>query len=303
MVDESRHLGEAVSLPKSFSFTPSYLLQLAARSVAGSHELDGAHCLKYGATTNNLLGASASSPRTARSWISVRRRRAGHRPSRPRLRLRGPARIDEAAARSLRVGRRSAAGPVRVSRVSRTRTRLIISAGIVPVAMKMDKPADPHLRELRDVGAIRLTVEAMLIIEVEGSDAEDRGECWPRIRAIAQATTCARESMLAMEAAEIWQGAQVGLRLTGNSRRLIQSHWTARCRPASCPGARAPAADLRLVRVRVAKCSSCRRRQHASVVLYNINANRSGSAEEAGAAIIAAPASSALTRSCSSLML
>ena len=109
----------------------------------------------------------------------------------------------------------------------------IIGAGIVPVAMEyMDKPAI-HICENFAHAGYPLDVEAMLIIEVEGSDAEMRAML-ARIGAIAKAhnVRTARESMSAMESAQIWKAANRRSERPGGWP--ITSAWTAPCRPAVC---------------------------------------------------------------------
>jgi glycolate oxidase len=92
----------------------------------------------------------------------------------------------------------------------------IIGAGIIPVAMEfMDKPAIAICEAYAKAG-YPLDVEAMLIIEVEGSDAE-MDATLARIIAIARehGVTTIRESQSAMEAALIWKGRKSAFGATG----------------------------------------------------------------------------------------
>jgi glycolate oxidase len=92
----------------------------------------------------------------------------------------------------------------------------IIGAGIVPVAMEyMDKPAI-HICENFAHAGYPLDVEAMLIIESEGSAPEIEAEL-KRILDIAKAhnVRVVRESQSAIEAAQIWKGRKSAFGATG----------------------------------------------------------------------------------------
>ena len=92
----------------------------------------------------------------------------------------------------------------------------IIGAGIVPVAMEfMDRPAIQICEAFAKAG-YPLDVEAMLIIEVEGSDAEMDAEL-ARIVEIAHAhnVSVVKESRSAMETALIWKGRKSAFGATG----------------------------------------------------------------------------------------
>ncbi len=83
----------------------------------------------------------------------------------------------------------------------------IIGAGIVPVAMEyMDRPAIEICEAYAKAG-YPLDVEALLIIEVEGSDAE-MDSMLAKIVEIARrhAVKVVKESKSAMETAAIWKG-------------------------------------------------------------------------------------------------
>ena len=92
----------------------------------------------------------------------------------------------------------------------------IIGAGIIPVAMEfMDRQAI-EITEAYAHAGYPLDVEAMLIIEVEGSDAE-MDETLARIVNIARQhkVKTIRESQSAMEAALIWKGRKSAFGATG----------------------------------------------------------------------------------------
>jgi glycolate oxidase len=92
----------------------------------------------------------------------------------------------------------------------------IIGAGVVPVAMEfMDKPAI-HICEAFAKAGYPLDVEAMLIIEVEGSAMEMEAEL-QRIVEIAQqhGVRVVKESRSALETALIWKGRKSAFGATG----------------------------------------------------------------------------------------
>ena len=140
----------------------------------------------------------------------------------------------------------------------------IIAAGIVPVAMEyLDKPAI-HICENFAHAGYPLDVEAMLIIEVEGAEAEMRAML-ARIGAIAKAhnVRTARESMSAMESAQIWKGRKSAFGATGRVADYI-------CMDGTVPtgrlagGAETHGRDMRRFRASRRQRLSRRRRQYAS---------------------------------------
>ncbi len=100
-----------------FFYAPDPSSQLAC-AIAGNIAMNsgGAHCLKYGVTTNNLMGVTmvmADGEVVEIGGAASRRRRA--RPARPRLRLRRPARRRHRGDRAHpRQARRRAPGPDRL---------------------------------------------------------------------------------------------------------------------------------------------------------------------------------------------
>ncbi|MFP4539165.1 MAG: FAD-linked oxidase C-terminal domain-containing protein, partial [Dichotomicrobium sp.] len=92
----------------------------------------------------------------------------------------------------------------------------IIGAGIVPVALEyMDRPAIRICEEFSGAG-YPLDVEALLIVEVEGSESEI-AELFARIREIASGfnPTEMREAQSEEEAAAIWRGRKSAFGATG----------------------------------------------------------------------------------------
>ena len=290
-------ISEAV-MGDGFFYAPDPSSQLAC-TIGGNIGMNsgGAHCLKYGVTTNNLSLASNSSPCRHRRGSSISRRveamdAPGIRSSLALVwRLRGPALeiVTEATVRLIPLP--EGARPVlfgfdSVEDASQC-VAAIIGAGIVPVAMEyMDKPAI-HICENFAHAGYPLDVEAMLIIEVEGSDAEI-GAMLARIGAIAKAynVRTARESMSAMESAQIWKGRKSAFGATGRVADYI-------CMDGTVPTSRLPEALKRTGEIcasfglRVANVFHAGDGNMHPLVLYNVNDEQErGKAEEAGEAIL-----------------
>src|ERR671916_338810 len=131
---------------EGFFYAPDPSSQLAC-TIAGNIAMNsgGAHCLKYGVTTNNLLGVTLVLVDVTEAVVRVLRAAEGARPA-----LMGFETAEDAGAC----------------------VAAIIGAGIIPVAMEyMDRPAIQICEAFAHAG-YPLDVEAMLIVEVEGSDAE-----------------------------------------------------------------------------------------------------------------------------------
>ena len=163
----------------------------------------------------------------------------------------------------------------------------IVGAGIVPVAMEyMDRLAIEICEGFAHAG-YPLDVEAMLIIEVEGSDAEI-GAMLARIGAIAKAhnVRTVRESMSAMESAQIWKGRKSAFGATGRVADYI-------CMDGTMPTGRLPEALMRTGEIcasfglRVANVFHAGDGNMHPLILYNINDDAErAKAEEAGAAVL-----------------
>ena len=136
----------------------------------------GAHCLKYGVTTNNLLGVRLV---TLDGEILDIGGEAMDAPGYDLLGLVCGSEgqlgiVTEAIVRLIPLpeGARPVLFGFDSAEDASQCVAAIIGAGIVPVAMEyMDKPAI-HICENFAHAGYPLDVEAMLIIEVEGSDAE-----------------------------------------------------------------------------------------------------------------------------------
>lgn len=213
-------VSEAVS-PDGFFYAPDPSSQLAC-TIAGNIAMNsgGAHCLKYGVTTNNVLGAKIVL--ITGEVIEL----GGEAFDAPGLDLLGLVVgsegqlgiVTEATLRIVRAaeGARPVLFGFDSSEAAGACVAAIIGAGIVPVAMEfMDRPAIQICEAYAKAG-YPLDVEAMLIIEVEGSDAEMEAEL-ARIVDIARAhnVSVVRESRSAMEAALIWKGRKSAFGATG----------------------------------------------------------------------------------------
>ena len=203
----SAHVG-----PLGFFYAPDPSSQLAC-TLAGNLAMNsgGAHCLKYGVTTNNVLGlkmvlmdgevielggAHLDAPGFDLMAMIVG--------SEGQFGV-----ITEATVRIL--PKAEGARPVLIgfgsSEAAGRCVSAIIAAGIIPVAIEfMDKPAVAICEAFAKAG-YPLDVEALLIIEVEGSDGEI-GEQLERITTMAKRfePQVIRVSASEEESAAIWKG-------------------------------------------------------------------------------------------------
>jgi glycolate oxidase len=204
-----------------FFYAPDPSSQLAC-TIAGNIGMNsgGAHCLKYGVTTNNILGVrmvmidgtivDIGSDALDAPWLDLLGVIIG---SEGQLGI-----VTEATVRILRQaeGARPVLFGFETSEAAGECVAAIIGAGIIPVAMEfMDKPAIEICEAFAHAG-YPLDVEALLIIEVEGSDAE-MDATLKRIIAIAEEhhVKTIRESKSAMETAAIWKGRKSAFGATG----------------------------------------------------------------------------------------
>ena len=198
--------------PHGFFYAPDPSSQLAC-TIAGNLGMNsgGAHCLKYGVTVNNVLGFKIVL--MDGEIIEV----GGKHLDAPGYDLLGLiigsegqfGIITEATVRILRSA--EAARPMLMgfssSLAAGACVSAIIGSGIIPVAIEyMDKPAI-HVCEAFAKAGYPMDVEALLIIEVEGSEAEIT-DLLGRIVAIAKpfGPTALRVSESAEESARIWKG-------------------------------------------------------------------------------------------------
>jgi glycolate oxidase len=206
---------------EGFFYAPDPSSQLAC-TIAGNIAMNsgGAHCLKYGVTTNNLMGVTL-----VMNDGTVVEIGGGHLDSggydllglvcgsEGQLGV-----VTEATVRILRAAEGARPALVGFSSVEDAGacTAAIIAAGIIPVAIEyMDREAILITEDFAQAGYPR-DAEAMLIIEVEGSDAEI-DDMLGRIAAIAQGfrPTSLKVSRSEAESAAIWKGRKSAFGATG----------------------------------------------------------------------------------------
>lgn len=194
-----------------FFYAPDPSSQLAC-AIAGNIAMNsgGAHCLKYGVTTNNLMGVTMVMADGEVVEIGGAHLDAGGLDllglicgSEGQLGI-----VTEATLRIL--AKPEGARPVLIgfdsNEVAGACVSDIIKSGILPVAIEfMDRPCIRATEAF--AGAGYPDCEALLIIEVEGSDAEIDDQL-ARIVKIAQSHNPVevRESRSAEESAKIWLG-------------------------------------------------------------------------------------------------
>ncbi|KJS20348.1 MAG: glycolate oxidase subunit GlcD [Hoeflea sp. BRH_c9] len=204
-----------------FFYAPDPSSQLAC-TIGGNIGMNsgGAHCLKYGVTTNNLLGVRMVM--FDGSIVDIGGKAldsAGYDllglicGSEGQLGI-----VTEATVRL--IAKPEGARPVLFgfdsSETAGACVTDIIGSGIIPVAIEfMDKPAIEICEAFAHAG-YPMDVEALLIVEVEGSDAE-MDAMLERIIAIARkhGVKTIRESQSALEAALIWKGRKSAFGATG----------------------------------------------------------------------------------------
>lgn len=284
-------ISEAVAL-EGFFYAPDPSSQLAC-TIGGNIGMNsgGAHCLKYGVTTNNLLGVrfvtfggeilDIGGPAADAPGYDLLGLICG---SEGQLGV-----VTEATLRLIRSA--EGARPVlfgfdSVEDASQC-VAAIIGAGIVPVAMEyMDRPAINICENFAKAGYPR-DAEAMLIIEVEGSESEMQA-LLARISAIARAhnVRTVRESMSAMESAQIWKGRKAAFGATGRVADYI-------CMDGTVPTGQLPEALRRTGEIcasyglRVANVFHAGDGNMHPLILYNVNdPHEADKAEAAGADIL-----------------
>jgi glycolate oxidase len=198
--------------PHGFFYAPDPSSQLAC-TLAGNIAMNsgGAHCLKYGVTTNNVLGVKMvlmdgrvveiGGAHLDASGYDLLGLIVG---SEGQFGI-----VTEATVRILRAA--EAARPMLLgfdsSEIAGRCVAAIIASGIIPVAIEfMDKPAI-HVCEAFAKAGYPLDVEALLIVEVEGSEAEI-STLLARIVEIAKPfrPKAMRVSQSPEESAAIWRG-------------------------------------------------------------------------------------------------
>ena len=206
---------------EGYFYAPDPSSQLAC-TIAGNIAMNsgGAHCLKYGVTTNNLLGV------TLVLLDGTVVELGGEHLDSPGYDLLGLITgsegqlgvVTEAVVRILRAaeGARPALMGFDAAEDAGACVAAIIGAGIIPVAMEyMDRPAIKICEAFAHAG-YPLDVEAMLIIEVEGSEAEI-DDMLRRIVQIAEPfrPKTLKVSQSEAESAAIWKGRKAAFGATG----------------------------------------------------------------------------------------
>ena len=206
---------------EGFFYEPDPSSQLAC-TIAGNIGMNsgGAHCLKYGVTTNNVLGVrmvlvdgdvvDLGGDHCDSGGLDLLGLIVG---SEGQLGI-----VTEATLRILPAaeGARPVLFGFDTSEGAGACVAAIIGAGIVPVAMEfMDRLAIEICEAFAHAG-YPLDVDALLIIEVEGSEAEMEAQL-ARIVAIARehGVKVVKESKSAMETALIWKGRKSAFGATG----------------------------------------------------------------------------------------
>ncbi|HXV29453.1 MAG TPA: FAD-linked oxidase C-terminal domain-containing protein, partial [Sinorhizobium sp.] len=214
------NISEAVSAD-GFFYAPDPSSQLAC-TIGGNIGMNsgGAHCLKYGVTTNNLLGVKMV------LFDGTVIELGGKALDAPGYDLIGLVCgsegqlgiVTEATVRL--IAKPEGARPVLFgfdsSEAAGSCVADIIGSGIIPVAIEfMDKPAIEICEAFAQAG-YPLDVEALLIVEVEGSEAE-MDAILESIIEIARrhGVKTIKESQSALEAALIWKGRKSAFGATG----------------------------------------------------------------------------------------
>jgi len=196
---------------EGFFYAPDPSSQLAC-AIAGNIAMNsgGAHCLKYGVTTNNLLGVTlVQMDGTVMELGGAHLDAAGY--DLLGLICGSEGQLGVVTEASLRILRKpEGARPVLIgfdsSEVAGACVSDIIKAGVLPVAIEfMDRPCIRACEAFAHAGYP--DCEALLIVEVEGADAEI-DEQLGLIEAIARRHDPVelRQSRSAEESAAIWKG-------------------------------------------------------------------------------------------------
>lgn len=271
-----------------FFYAPDPSSQLAC-TIAGNIAMNsgGAHCLRYGVTTNNILAVrmvlidgtivDIGSDAMDAAGLDLLGLVIG---SEGQLGV-----VTEATVRILRQaeGARPVLFGFDTSEAAGACVAAIIGAGIIPVAMEfMDKPAIEICEAFAKAG-YPLDVEALLIIEVEGSD-EEMDATLQRIVTIAKQhnVKTIKESKSAMETAAIWKGRKSAFGATGRVADYI-------CMDGTIPTGQLPLVLKRIDEIvksyglRVANVFHAGDGNLHPLILYNCNDDEEArKAEEAG---------------------
>jgi len=213
-------ISDAVSADGYF-YAPDPSSQLAC-TIGGNIGMNsgGAHCLKYGVTTNNLLGVKLVLIDGTVIELGGKALDAGGLDLLG-LVCGGEGQLGVVTEATVRlIAKPEGARPVLfgfdTSEEAGACVADVIGAGIIPVAIEfMDKPAIEICEAFAEAG-YPMDVEALLIVEVEGSEAE-MDAMLARIIEIAgrHGVKVVKESQSATEAALIWKGRKSAFGATG----------------------------------------------------------------------------------------
>ncbi|MBS0563542.1 MAG: FAD-binding protein [Proteobacteria bacterium] len=205
---------------QGFFYAPDPSSQLAC-AIGGNIAMNagGAHCLKYGVTTNNLLGVTLVLMDGAVVELG------GHAPDAAGLDLLGvvcgsEGQLGIVTEATLRLcPKPEGARPILIgfasNEVAGACVADIIRAGILPVAIEfMDRPCIEACEAFAHAGYP--DCEALLIVEVEGGGAEIAAQL-AQVRAIAEThrPLALRESQSEAESAGIWLGRKAAFGAMG----------------------------------------------------------------------------------------
>ncbi len=277
---------------RGFFYAPDPSSQLAC-TIAGNLAMNsgGAHCLKYGVTTHNVLGAKmvlmdgtvveVGGPYLESSGYDMLSLVVG---SEGQLGL-----ITEATVRIIKAaeGARPMMLGFSAPETAGECVAAIIAAGIIPVAIEyMDRPAIEVCEAYAHAG-YPLDVEALLIVEVEGSDAEIES-LLSRIAAIAARFDPKRVEISADadHSARIWAGRKAAFGAIG---RLSDYY----CMDGTIPLGQLPYVLSRISQICAERGLKAANIFHAGdgnlhpLILYDANMpDEAEKAEDAGAAIL-----------------
>jgi glycolate oxidase len=277
---------------RGFFYAPDPSSQLAC-TIAGNIAMNsgGAHCLKYGVTTNNVFGVrmvlidgtvvDIGGSHLDASGYDLLGLVVG---SEGQLGV-----VTEATVRILRAaeGARPMLMGFASARDAGGCVAAIIGSGIVPVAIEyMDRPAIKVCESFAHAG-YPLDVEALLIVEVEGSEAEI-ADLIARITAIAAKfnPVTTRVSKSEAESAAIWKGRKAAFGAMGRISDYL-------CMDGVIPTGRLPEVLVRVAEICAGHGLSVANIFHAGdgnlhpLVLYNMNdPDELRRAEAAGADIL-----------------
>ena len=259
-----------------FFYAPDPSSQLAC-TIAGNIAMNsgGAHCLKYGVTTNNLLGVKMVM--LDGSIVDI----GGGALDAPGYDLLGlicgsEGQLGIVTEATLRIlpkaeGARPVLFGFPTSEDAGSCVAEIIATGVVPVAMEfMDKPAIEICEAFAKAG-YPLDCGAMLIVEVEGSD-DEMTAALERIIEIAKRhhVSTVKESQSATEAAQIWKGRKSAFGATGRIADYI-------CMDGTIPTGQLPYVLKRMAEIidgyglRVANVFHAGDGNLHPLILYNVN--------------------------------